>query len=427
MRQGIEDGFLSPYTVHRVVTDADATGWRPDQGQLDRYGQEIPDREYRTPDFEQELVLQGRTRAIARHVADFMREHDRHAKTIVFCVDQEHALDMQQVLNNLNADLVRDNPNYVVRVTADEGQIGRGFLSRFQEPDSDSPVIVTTSKLLTTGVDVPTCKNIVIARVVRSMIEFKQIIGRGTRVRDDYDKLYFNILDYTGSATTHFADPDYDGYPALITEVRIDGDGEIISEETLADHDPDAPTIPDQTPTDFSDPVLARGKYYVDNVQVEIIAEIVRYLDAEGNQRTIKFTDYTAEQVRNLYPNSASMRQDWRYPEKRREITMLLEERGITFERLATVTDQLSADPFDLLCHIAFNPPIRTRRERATRVIKEEGAFFEEFSPEARAILNDLLEKYAVHGVNQFVLPDILELAPISDYGNVSEVSTFFR
>ncbi len=427
LRQGIEDGFLSPYTVHRVVTDVDAIGWRPETGQLDRYGQEIPDKEYSTTDFERILVLKRRTRAIARHIAGFMREHDQFAKTIVFCVDQEHALEMKHELNNLNADLARDIPNYVVRVTSAEGDIGRGFLSRFQEPDTDSPIIVTTSKLLTTGVDVPTCKNIVLVRVIGSMTEFKQIIGRGTRVRDDYGKLYFNILDYTGSATRHFADPEFDGYPALITEVRIDEDGEITSQETVADHDPDAPTIPDYKPTDTSDPALGRQKYYVDDGQIEIVAEMVSYLDADGNRLSVvKFTDYTAEQVRTLYANSASMRQDWANPIKRDEIIALLEKRGITFERLASVTSQPSADPFDLLCHIAFNAPIRSRRERATRIIKEEQEFFEQYTPQARDILNELLEKYAAHGVNQFALPAILELAPISDYGNVSEIIDIF-
>jgi len=427
LRQGINDGFLSPYTVHRVVTDVDATGWRPETGQLDRHGQEIPDKEYGTADYERILVLKKRTRAIARHIASFMREHDRHAKTIVFCVDQEHALEMQHELNNLNADLARNIPNYVVRVTSAEGDIGRGFLSQFQEPDTDSPTIVTTSKMLTTGVDVPTCKNIVLVSVIGSMTEFKQIIGRGTRVRDDYGKLYFNILDYTGSATKHFADPDFDGHPALITEVKIDEDGEVTSQETVAEHDPDAPTILDYKPADPSDPALGRQKYYVDDGQIEIVAELVSYLDADGNRLSVvKFTDYTAEQVRTLYPNSASMRQDWANPIKREEIIELLDQRGITFERLAGITNQPSADPFDLLCHIAFNAPIRSRRERATRIIKEEQEFFEQYSPKARDILNELLEKYAAHGVNQFALPAILELSPISDYGNVSEIIDIF-
>ncbi len=356
-----------------------------------------------------------------------MREHDRQAKTIVFCVDQEHALEMRRELNNLNADITRNIPNYVVRVTSAEGDIGRGFLSQFQEPDTDSPIIVTTSKMLTTGVDVPTCKNIVLVSVIGSMTEFKQIIGRGTRVRDDYGKLYFNILDYTGSATKHFADSDFDGYPALITEVTIDENGEVTSQETVADHDPDAPTVPEYKPTDISDPALGRQKYYVDDGQIEIVAEMVSYLDADGNRLSVvKFTDYTAEQVRTLYPNSASMRQDWANPVKRDEIIALLEQRGITFERLAGITNQPSADPFDLLCHIAFNAPIRSRRERATRIIKEEQKFFEQYTPKARDILNELLEKYAAHGVNQFALPAILELVPISDYGNVSEIIGIF-
>jgi len=200
LRQGIEDGFLAPYRVTRVVTNVDATGWRPGPSDLDRYGRRIPSELYETPDFEREVALLKRTESIARHLSDFLRQTDRFAKTIVFCVDQEHALDMRAALTNLNSDLVVSNPEYVSRITADEGGLGRAALSRFQDVESVAPVIVTTSQLLTTGVDIPTCKNIVIARVVSSMTEFKQIIGRGTRVRDDYGKLFFNILDYTGSA-----------------------------------------------------------------------------------------------------------------------------------------------------------------------------------------------------------------------------------
>ena len=220
LRQGIEDGFLAPYRVHRIVTEWDAAGWRPSQGDLDRYGREIPDSEYQTVDFERAVALKARTEAIARNITDFMKKTDRFAKTIVFCVDQEHADEMRAALNNLNADLVQQYPDYVCRITSDEGSVGKGLLSKFQELETVTPVIVTTSQLLTTGVDIPTCKNIVIARVVGSMVEFKQIIGRGTRVRDDYDKYFFNILDYTGSATRLFADPDFDGEPALVTELR---------------------------------------------------------------------------------------------------------------------------------------------------------------------------------------------------------------
>ena len=222
LRQGIDDGFLAPYRVHRVITEWDAAGWRPSKDELDRYGRPIPDDEYETKDFERIVALRARTQAIAKHLTEFQKKNDRFAKTIVFCVDQDHASEMRTALSNLNADLVSQNPDYVCRVTADEGDIGRGHLSRFQDVDTNVPTILTTSQLLTTGVDAPTCKNIVLARVVGSMSEFKQIIGRGTRVRDDYDKLWFNIIDYTGSATRLFADPAFDGDPTKLTDEEIE-------------------------------------------------------------------------------------------------------------------------------------------------------------------------------------------------------------
>jgi len=230
LRQGIEDGFLAPYRVHRIVTAWDVAGWRPSQGDLDRYGRAILDNEYQTVDFERAVGLKARTQAIARNITEFMKKTDRFAKTIVFCVDQEHADEMRGALNNLNADLAQRYPDYVCRITSDEGSVGKGLLSKFQELETNTPVLVTTSQLLTTGVDIPTCKNIVIARVVGSMVEFKQIIGRGTRVRGNYDKYYFNILDYTGSATRLFADPEFDGELALVTEQEITEAGETITE-----------------------------------------------------------------------------------------------------------------------------------------------------------------------------------------------------
>jgi type I restriction enzyme R subunit len=193
LRQGIDDGFLAPYRVHRVVTTYDAAGWRPSKDDLDRYGRTIPDGEYHTKDFERLVALKARTESIARHLTDYLKKTDRFAKTIVFCVNQEHADEMRRALNNLNADLVKQYPDYVCRVTDEEGDVGRGYLGRFQDVETTSPVILTTSQLLTTGVDAPTCKNVVLARVIGSMTEFKQIIGRGTRVRDDYNKLYFSI------------------------------------------------------------------------------------------------------------------------------------------------------------------------------------------------------------------------------------------
>ena len=426
LRQGIEDGFLAPYRVHRIVTEWDAAGWRPSQGDIDRYGRTIPDNEYQTVDFERAVALKARTQAIARNLTDFMKKTDRFAKTIVFCVDQEHADDMRAALNNLNADLVQQYPDYVCRITSDEGSVGKGLLSKFQELETVTPVVVTTSQLLTTGVDIPTCKNIVIARVVGSMVEFKQIIGRGTRVRDDYDKYYFNILDYTGSATRLFADPDFDGEPALVTELEMTETGETINEitteqATVAEVEEDGgPTIPD-------DSEGSRRKYYFDGGQVEIAAHLVYELDPDGRQlRVVKFSEYAAEKVRTIYPSAADLRKQWADPALRAEIIAKLEERGIDFDQLRATSNQPEADPFDLLCHLAFNGPLRTRRERADRVKKDEKSFFEKYGPEARAILADLLEKYAEHGTAQFVIPDVLKVPPISERGNVIEIARLF-
>lgn len=432
LRQGIEDGFLAPYRVHRVISAWDAAGWRPSKEDLDRYGREIPDDEYQTKDFERVVALRARTEAIARHLTEFMKKTDRFAKTIVFCVDQEHADEMRRALNNFNSDLVRQYSDYVCRVTAEEGDIGRGHLGRFQELETTTPVILTSSQLLTTGVDAPTCKNIVLARVVNSMVEFKQMIGRGTRVRDDYGKFFFSILDYTGSATRLFTDRSFDGDPAQITEEKVDETGatipnsqEIVEEDKtvaadLAKDDYTAPTISDDSEGD-------RRKYYFDGGHVEIAAHLVYELDPDGKQlRVIKFADYAAEKVRLLYPSVIDLRNRWADPQRRSEIIDRLKDRGIDFDDLAAVANQPEADPFDLLCHIAFNAPLRTRRERADRLRKEKKDFFDEYGPEAKAILNDLLEKYAEHGTAQFVLPDVLHVPPISAHGNPLEIARLF-
>lgn len=441
LRQGIDDGFLAPYHVHRVITSYDYAGWRPSQGELDRYGHAIPEMDYQTKDFERKVALQVRTEAIARHLTAFLKSTDRFAKTIVFCVGQEHADSMRRALSNFNADLVRANPNYVCRVTADEGDIGRRHLSNFQEVESSptAPIILTTSQLLTTGVDAPTCKNIVIARVINSMVEFKQIIGRGTRVRDDYNKYYFNILDYTGSATTLFADPAFDGDPVQTTQEEIDNDGVIIPgsqklvQATGAD---DLAFVGAPEPEEDQAVLFAGGakrererpiKYYVDAGRVEIVADQVFELDADDNRlRMVTLTDYTAGKLRRLYPNAASLRAEWANPLQRKELIAYLEQRGINFDALASATNQADADPFDLLCYVAFNTPLRTRRERANRLRKEQKDFFAQYRAEARAILDDLLEKYAVYGTAQFEIPAVFKVPPLSTYGTPGEIATLF-
>jgi len=429
LRQGIDDGFLAPYRVHRVITEWDAAGWRPSRDELDRYGRPIPDEEYQTNDFERVVALRARTEAIARHLTRFLKKTDRFAKTLVFCVDQEHASEMRTALGNCNSDLVAQYPDYVCRVTSDEGDIGRGHLGRFQDVDTRTPTILTTSQLLTTGVDAPTCKNIVIARVVGSMSEFKQIIGRGTRVRDDYGKLWFNIIDYTGSATRLFADPDFDGEPVRVTEEDLNAAAAV--RESPAEEDPDLSYSADTSDRPYSPsnppPPEERRKYYVDGGQVAIAAHLVYELDTDGKQlRVVRYTDYAADKVRSLCPSSPDLRARWADPVRRAELIRLLEERGISFEELAAAANQPEADPFDLLCHLAFNAPLRTRRERAQRLKQARPDFFARFGPEARQVLEELLEKYAEHGDAQFVLPDVLRIPPLSAHGTVAEIIELF-
>jgi type I restriction enzyme, R subunit len=433
LRQGIEDGFLAPYRVHRIVTSADAVGWRPSPGELDRYGRAIPDEEYQTKDFDRVVALQARTEAIAAHITNFLKTTDRFAKTIVFCVDQDHAQEMRRLINNLNADLVKDYPNYVCRVTSDEGDVGLGHLGQFKDVEQQTPVILTTSQLLTTGVDAPLTKNIVMVRVVGSMSEFKQIVGRGTRVREEYNKLFFNILDYTGSATRHFADPDFNGDPAFIDESTIDDWGNVIETQVIQpepDLDVDSTRVRNQQFATLN-PVREATeprKYYIDGSVVEIVHELVYELDAQGNRlRCVEYADYTGDEIRKIYPSTEELRTSWRDASQRDWTIAQLEERGINLAALGATLAQQDADPFDLLCHVAFNAPLLTRKERAERLRKNQSDFFDAYGAEARAILLDLLDKYADYGPTQLKIPDGLKVPPISQRGNISEIIKFFN
>ncbi len=419
LRQGIDDGFLAPYRVHRIVTDVDAAGWRPLRDEVDRYGRLIPDGEYETADFERIVALRARTQAIAKSIADFLKATDPYAKTIVFCVDQEHADDMRRAISNECSEFVRAHPDYAVRVVSDEGDIGRGHLSRFQEPEGVTPVVVTTSRLLTTGIDAPTCKNIVIARMVDSMTEFKQIIGRGTRVRADQGKLWFSILDYTGSATRLFADPEFDGDPIdPPTETPVDRP--IPPLEGIGPYD-----FPEDVPPEPMEASLR--KLYVDGGLVEISTHIVYELDSQGRRlRVVRYVDYASEHVRSLWTTAADLRAHWSNADERSSIVESLETRGISLDQLAEAVGQPEADPFDLLCYVAFNAPLRTRRERAEQLRRGRGDFWERFKPEAQTILSEVLEKYVEHGTTQFKIPDILKVAPLSGHGNILEIAEKF-
>ncbi len=298
-------------------------------------------------------------------------------------------------------------------------------MSHFQDVETKTPAVLTTSQMLTTGVDAPTCKNIVLARVIGSMSEFKQIIGRGTRLRDDYGKLWFNIVDYTGSATRMFADSTFDGDPVRITEEEMNENGETTQ---TTETTPEGEAEPEDSGPEIIEPPEGEPrKFYYDGGQVEIVAHLVHELDPNGKQlRVVRYTDYAADTVRTLCPSAQELRKRWADAEQRAEIIQALAERGISFDELAEQAKQPEADPFDLLCHLAFNAPLRTRRERAQRLKQERKDFFEHYSPEARQILDELLEKYAQHGDAQFVLPDVLHVPPISDHGNPVEIIRLF-
>jgi len=422
LRQGVEDGFLAPYRVHRVVTSVDAEGWRPTRGEVDRYKREIPDKLYGTPDFEKMIAMRVRNEVVAKHLTDFLKNTDPWAKTIVFCVDQEHAEEMRRALNNLSSDLVRDHPDYVVRIVSDEGEVGRGYLDKFMDIETRTPVIVTTSQLLTTGVDVPLCKNVALVRMVNSMTDFKQIIGRGTRVRDDYGKLFFTIMDYTGTATRNFADPDFDGEPADLTEEEADEDGKGVKViiKSFTPEPPSEVQIGDDSEGESK-------KYYVDTGAVEIRADTVYDLDADGKRiRAMSYTEYTGNTIRTMFYSAAQLRSKWSDSQQRAEIIDSLEDRGISLEQVLRASGTPEADPFDLLCNLAFNAPLRTRFERADRLRNDEKEFFAGFGPEARQILSEILDKYVEFGTAQLDDANVLKIKPISNFGNVLEISKFF-
>lgn len=416
LKQGIEDGFLAPYLVHRVVTNVDATGFRPVEGQTDVHGQQIPDGIYTTPDFENTLSYLPRTRAVARHLTDFMKKYGRFDKTIVFCVNQEHADQFRREFSNLNADLVQQYPNYVVRIVSEEGDIGKGHLGKFMDIDEPMPVVVTTSKLLSTGVDVPTCKNIVIFRMVNSMTEFKQIVGRGTRVREDKDKLFFTILDYTGSATRNFADPDFDGEPPEVTEDTIDNDGNTINESHKKNQQSNDETEEMTNPNDNK-----FKKYYVNEGEVTIVAETVQIYDANGKLKIIEFTQYAKEQIHLMFPSFNDLKNKWLNAEERQKIFESLENKGISLEKLSEITHLEESDPFDLICFVAYDLKPLTRKQRAELLKKNKTDFFANYSEKAREILNIILEKYIEFGLNQ-IRPDIISVEPITQHGSPIEI-----
>jgi type I restriction enzyme R subunit len=420
LAQGIDDGFLAPYRVRRVVLSPDAHGWAPEPGQLDRYGREIPPGLYGTHDFERVVSLLERTDAAARHLTEYLHRTDPMAKTIVFCVDSEHAAQMRTALARANADLVRQHPNYVVRIVSAEGDVGVEHLGDFADVERPTPVIATTSKLLSTGVDMPTVRNIALFKPIGSIVEFKQIIGRGTRLYPDDDKLSFEIIDYSG-ATALFEDPDFDGPPeALVTE-EIDGAGALVEGGEVAEPEPEYGEEGETEP-----PERAR-KLYVDGGEVSVSAEGFYLPDPEsGRLRLVEYDDYAAAEVRRLFAGPADLRTRWRTHDGRDAVVETLAARGISLGELAEHAGLRDADALDLLVHVAWNGPATSRRERAQALRREHEEFFTRYEPEARAVLEELLEKYAEFGVSQLEDLRVLEVPPLSEHGSPTEIEAQF-
>jgi type I restriction enzyme R subunit len=439
LKQGIQDGFLAPYKVVKVHVDRDVEGYRPVGGQLDRDGIEIEDRLYNQTDFDRVIVLDDRTKLVAKRVTQFLKESgDRYQKTIIFCVDTEHANRMRQALVNENQDLVIENGRYVMRITGNDKE-GQDQLGNFIDPESTYPVLVTTSRLLSTGVDAQTCRLIVLDREIRSMSEFKQIVGRGTRIHEDTRKYYFTLMDFRG-ATNHFADPDFDGDPVQVYEpgegdsmeppAELDAVGEHVPPEPGADEVVlDAPGSRDWSVGEEHAGYggLPQKKIYVDGVEVRILGERVQYLDANGHLVTETLRDFTRKTVRAHFATLSDFLKRWKSEERKTAILEELAEEGLPLE---TIAQELSnenwkdLDPFDLICHVAFDKKPLTRRERAANVKKRD--VFTKYGDKAKAVLNALLDKYADEGVLNLDDANVLKVAPFTDMGSVIQLIKAF-
>ena len=430
LKQGIRDGFLAPYKVIRVHLDVDVQGYRPKRGEVDDRGYEIEDRIYNQKDFDRTIIIDERTNRVAKWISNYLKASgDRFQKTIAFCVDTEHAQLMRQALINENQDLVKANSHYVMRITGNDEE-GMKDIDNFIDPMMTHPVIVTTSRLLSTGVDAQTCRLIVLDREVGSMTEFKQIVGRGTRVHADSEKYFFTLVDFR-KATNHFADPDFDGEPVQIYEPEeddpplppdeprpggdnnedpLDEEGE--EEETIdgdGDKDPFA-SVPGGEP---------RQKYYIKGKVVSVLTERVEYLDENGKLVTESLRDYSRKTVREQYASLDVFLRRWRGEERKQSIIDELAAEGLLLESLQEEVGK-DLDPFDLICHIAFDQPPLTRRERAARVRKD---VFSLYGPQARAVLEALLEKYQNEGVvGDLDNVKILEIPPFTTMGTAFEL-----
>ncbi|HRG73605.1 MAG TPA: DEAD/DEAH box helicase family protein [Leptospiraceae bacterium] len=435
LKQGIDDGFLAPYRVVRVTLNVDADGWRPDHGKKDKEGDLVEDRIYNRKDFDRNLVIDERTEIIARKVSEFLKGYDRFAKTIIFCQDINHAERMRYAIAKENADLVAENYKYVMQITGDNEE-GKRELDNFLNPEEKYPVIVTTSELMTTGVDAQTCKVIVLDANIISMTKFKQIIGRGTRINEDYGKLFFTILDFR-NATDLFADKTFNGNPIRIKPASEDTDlGGIIDEEETDS----SPLIDDDTgeEIDFVQPPIIRTppsspddkgeedekkpkkeKVFVNGVDVSILISRELYFDQNGKPITTSLKDHTKEIIKGKYKSLDNFIKKWNAVDKKEAIIAELQDNGILIHALNDAVDS-QLDLFDLICHLAYDKPPLTRRERANNVKKRNN--FTKYGETARKVLESLLDKYAEQGISEIESMEILRLQPLSDFGSPLEI-----
>lgn len=431
LKQGIDDGFLAPYKVVKVTLDIDAEGWRPPKGFLDKNGEPVEDRMYNRTDFDRNIVVDERRQSVANKITEFLKGYDRFAKSIVFCVDIEHAEGMRTELVNANSDLFLENNKYVMQITGDNEE-GKRELDNFTNPNESHPVIATTSKLMTTGINAQTCKLIVLDSNIGSMTEFKQIIGRGTRIKEEYGKTYFTIMDFR-NVTNLFADPQFDGDPVMIKQVYeeddLSGVDDEVDDETIIDNidgeeinfpvEPEYPEIPGGGDI-MTEPAM---KIRINGVPVKIINERIQYLGNDGKIITESLKDYTQNNVKKQYKTLETFLIHWNSAEKKEVIIKELEEQGVHFEILKEEIGK-DFDPFDLVCHLAFDAKPLTRIERANNVKKRN--YFTKYGEKAQTILNTLLHKYAEDGLLNIENTEVLKLDPLNKIGTPVELIKAF-
>lgn len=429
LKQGIEDGFLAPYKVVRIDIDKDLEGWQPSPGELDKYNQLIEDKLYTQKDINRTLIIENRDILVAKKITEFLKATNRFDKTIVFCEDIDHAERMRCALINENSDLFSQNRKYIMRITGDDEQ-GKAELDNFILPESPYPVIVTTSKLMTTGVDAQTCKLIVLDKNIGSPTEFKQIIGRGTRINEEFDKKYFTIIDFK-KATKRFDDRDFDGDPVQIYEPKTgdspvppdnefndgsstDNGGENISSNSLFDDNISDPPIEKRQ---------KRVKYVPVGVDASIVSERILYYGKDGKLITESIKDYTRKTVHEEFTTLDKFLRRWSAAEKKQAIIQELIAQGISLEALVDEVGK-DFDPFDLICHVAFDQPILSRKERAKKVRQRD--YFHKYSDKARAVLDALLDKYADEGIENIEDMNVLTVQPIDKIGTPIEIIKIF-